>query len=195
MRDAVHLGRVGVDLDDGELVVDAPVDARPLQPRADREHHVHLRPHRVRAGDHMGERMAVVHHALAAPIGRDRRAEPLGQRLHLRPRIERAAAEEDQRRSAFSSSFAARSIASSSSCCASGGSGAAGSMSARACRMSGAISRPTGCEPARGHVLERLRHEAGRILRPLDPRRPFGQRLQDAELVRESRAAGRGPCR
>lgn len=49
------------------------------------------------AREHLGERVALVEHALAAAIGDDRCGELLAERAHFIRRFERAAADEDHR--------------------------------------------------------------------------------------------------
>src|SRR6266705_3190971 len=62
----IHLGRIDVDLDDGELVVDAPGRNRQLQARADREHDIGVAPEPMPADEHVAERMTLIEHGLAA---------------------------------------------------------------------------------------------------------------------------------
>ena len=74
---------VGVDADDLQRIVEAPVLLLRLQARADREHHIGLAPEAVagRRGDR--EAMAPVDHALAHAAGHDRRVEQLGDPLNV----------------------------------------------------------------------------------------------------------------
>ena len=97
LRDAVDLVRVGVDPDDLQLLVDAPPDVGHCSRVPTASTTSAVAHSSCATGEHMRERMAVIHHALAAPVGRDRRAEPLGERPHLLGGVKRAAADEDQR--------------------------------------------------------------------------------------------------
>ena len=128
--------------------------------------------------------MALVEHALAAAIGDDRRGQPLGQRAHLVDRLVGAAADEDHR------AFGLRQQAGGARDCI---------LVERHVRVRrqrrqqldlgfGGEHIGRQLDPNRPRApglqfAERLPDQAGRVLRPLDPLGPFGERAQDADLV------------
>ena len=70
---AVVLLRIGIDADDRQLAVDAPLPELDEQPRADRQHHVGLAPQIAAERQRHAQRIAAVEHAAAAAIAEHRR--------------------------------------------------------------------------------------------------------------------------
>ena len=180
----VELLGIDVDLDQRELVVGAPVRELKLQPRADRKHHVGLRPQRMAARQRMAERMAIVEHAASAAIGHDRRTKPLGERAHLVGGIERAAADEDHRTirprqhrgGALDRILVERRL----------GIGRQGRRQLDLGARRQHVGRDFHADrprPSRVQCLEGAGDDIGRLLRAADTLGPFGQFAQDADLV------------
>ena len=94
---AAGLLRVDIEPHDLQRRVQPPLALLLVEPGADPEHHVRLRPQPAR--DRVGDRQTVAGRddAPPAPVGRDRRLQHLGQQLHLGPGIRRAAADDDER--------------------------------------------------------------------------------------------------
>ena len=184
LANAIELLGVDIDLDQRELVVSAPVRELKLQPRADRDHDIGLRPQRMAARQRVAERMAIVEHAASAAIGHDRRAETLRQRAHLVGGIERAAADEDHRTIRFRQQtggaldrvLVERRIA------IEGQGRRHPDLGARRQHVGRKLhaDRP---RPTRSQRLERARDDVGAVLRRVYPFGPFGQPAQDADLV------------
>jgi len=72
-RESFGLLGIGVDADDGEARVDAPLRKAVEQASADGEHHIGLAPQFAAERQRDAERIAAVEHAPAAPIGKYRR--------------------------------------------------------------------------------------------------------------------------
>ena len=93
---AVDLVRVDVDLDQAQVIVDAPGSEGPLDPTADADDHVGSGPHVVGAADRDEQRVRGGQHAVAHAAGRHRRPDLLGQRRHLGSRVGGARPDHDQ---------------------------------------------------------------------------------------------------
>ena len=106
---AAGLLRIGVDADDLEVLVDAPLPELDQHAGADAEHHVGLAPQLVAERQRHAQRIAAVEHAAAAAIAEHRRLQHGGQRGHLAGGILRAAAADDHR--IFRSAEALRGLA------------------------------------------------------------------------------------
>ena len=75
-RGLMHARRllgIGIDADDRDVVVDAPLRERVIHPRADAEHDVGLAPELAAERQRHAEGIAAVEHAAAAPIAEHRR--------------------------------------------------------------------------------------------------------------------------
>ena len=87
LADQRHLGlchargfvRIGVDADDRQIAIDAPLQQRHMQVGADGEHHVRFRPQFVAERQVDGKRIAIVEDAAPAPIGKHRRLQHVRQ--------------------------------------------------------------------------------------------------------------------
>ncbi len=165
---------LGVDVDPHDLHrrIDAPDALLRVEPRADREHRIRLAPEAMSDRIRHGEPVRGRDHAAAAAIGDDGRLQPLGDALHLRPGILRAAADDDQRHAPPSPGCAAAaSIASGSTGGASGGSGSTSSTARPlAPDVDRHLDRDRLRAPGAGEP-DRMRHLARRLVRRHDPRR------------------------
>ncbi len=92
-----RLLRIGIDADDREIAVDAPMQEWHVQMRAHGQHHVRLGPQVAADRQVDRERIAIVEHAAAAAVGEDRRLQEMRQARHLGGRVLRAATGDDQR--------------------------------------------------------------------------------------------------
>ena len=106
---------VGIDADDLDALVDAPLPELHQHARADAQHHVGLAPQLVAERQRHAERIAAVEHAAAAPIAEHRRLQHGGEGGDFFGRALRAAAATIIGFLAAPSSFAALRIAVSSS--------------------------------------------------------------------------------
>ena len=182
---AGDLGRVEVDADHLERIVQAPVHLDPLEARADHERDVDLRPQAMRHREADAERRAAVHHAPAHPAGDHGRAKKLGQLAHQRAGAGSAAADQNHRPLG-----AVQQLGSARQRLGIG-------LGRRRGRQQDALGRDPGlachdvhrhlergrARPAGGHLGKSLGDQPGGILRRLDARRPFGQAPHDAELI------------
>ncbi len=163
-----------------------PAHGRHLEPRADPEQHVRLRPQQRGGVGGDAERMVLRHDAAPAAEGGHGGVQRVRQRLDRGGRVLGAAAHHDHRALRLARAAAA-------ACSMSGGGGAVGAPGAL--RGGG---HPLGAGhgiprhlhrdragPAGQHLPERLLDDRRRVRRALDAGGPFHQRSQGAELVRQ----------
>ena len=88
---------IGIDADDLDVLVDAPLLELDQHAGADAEHHVGLAPQLAAERQRDAQRIAAVEHAAAAAIAEHRRLQHGGERGHFGGGVLRAAAADDHR--------------------------------------------------------------------------------------------------
>ncbi len=177
---------VGVDVDPHhlELVVDAPVAVLDEEARADRQHGVGVLPQAMADRHVDGQPMRGGDDAAAAPVGRDRRFQHLGDMDHLGAGIERAAAQHEDRPLGIAEDLCRGFDRLVVDDLRRQGQRRVGQrhFAALGPGVERAFQRD-GTRPARGRLPDRLADQGRRFLRPADALRPFGDVAHQAELV------------